>query len=387
MTSAADVIAAIREVVPGPAQLHEPDLRGSEQRYVAECIESGWVSSVGAFVDRFERDLTAITDLFAVATSNGTAALHAALRLVDVMPGDEVLSPALTFVATTNAIAYCGATPHFVDAETSSYGVDPGRLERHLERIAVVREGKTVNRQTGRRLAALVCVHVFGHPCQLDELARIADRFELPLVEDAAEALGATFDGTHVGHRGRVATLSFNGNKVVTTGGGGALLTRDAALARRAKHLTTTARVADGFEFSHDELGWNYRMPNINAALGCAQLERLTEFLTAKRALGERYAAALSRLSDIRFVVEPPRTRSSYWLHAIVLEGALATSRDAVLAEGVRAGLGLRPVWKPMHLLPMYREAPRDSLEITESLWQRTVNLPSSAFLGQARPS
>jgi perosamine synthetase len=380
------VLAAVREVL-GPAAatigLHEPEFAGNEWAYVKDCLDTGWVSSVGAYVDRFERDLQAVTGVsHAVATANGTAALHICLLLAGVQPGDEVLLPALTFVATANAVSYTGATPHFVESEAVSLGVDAVALEAYLARIADKVDGHCVNRATRRVIRALVVMHVFGHPADLEALDALAERWGLVLVEDAAESLGSFYQGRHTGNVGRVSALSFNGNKVVTTGGGGAVLTNDPALGRRAKHLTTTARVAHRWNFLHDEVGYNYRLPNLNAALGCAQLEQLPGLLARKRVLAARYAQVFAGMPGVSVLAEPPHTRGNFWLNALLLASPDETQRDAVLAALNEAGYMSRPVWTLMHKLPMYSACPGMDLPVAESLEARVINLPSSARLG-----
>ncbi|MCC6250065.1 MAG: LegC family aminotransferase, partial [Rubrivivax sp.] len=347
------MVQAVRAVLgkpQGTIALHEPEFGGREWDYVKECIDTGWVSSVGSYVDRFERDLSAITGArHAVATANGTAALHICLLLAGVAAGDEVLMPALTFIATANAVSYAQATPHFVDSEERSLGVDARALDAYLGEIAERRDGRTFNRRTGARMRALVVMHVFGHPCDLDALADVAARWGLVLIEDAAESLGASYKGRHTGNVGQLAALSFNGNKVVTTGGGGAVLSNDAALGRRAKHLTTTARVPHRWNFLHDEVGYNYRLPNLNAALGCAQLEQLASFVERKRRLAARYAEAFAGVPGVHVLREPPQTRGNYWLNALVLDEANAARRDDLLAALNDAGYMSRPLWTLMH--------------------------------------
>lgn len=382
------VLAALRECLPAgdgsTIALHEPWFGGNEWTYVKECLDTGWVSSVGKFVDRFEADLAAFTGVRrAVAMVNGTAALHICLRLVGVMPGDEVLVPALTFVATANAVTYCGAVPHFVDSDGESLGLFPGRLAAYLEEIAEQREDGCYNRRTGRRIRAVVPVHIFGHPVDLDPLAELCERYRLELVEDAAESLGSYYKEQHTGQWGRVAALSFNGNKTITTGGGGALLTNDEELGALAKHLTTTAKVPHRWEFFHDMAGYNYRLPNLNAALGCAQLERLPGFIGRKRALAQRYRQAFEGMAGIRFVTEPSFARSNYWLNALLLDEACSGQRDALLELTNAAGIMTRPAWTLMHRLPMFAACPRMELPVAESLERRLINIPSSAFLGE----
>lgn len=384
-TVTAEILTAVRSVL-GETQslipLHEPEFEGNEWAFVRDCLDTGWVSSVGGYVDRLERDLAAYTGAsHAVVTGNGTAALHICLLLAGVRPGDEVLLPTLTFVATANAVSYAAATPHFVDSESQTLGVDADRLEAHLASTASVQGDRCVNRSTGATIRALVVMHAFGHPCELDALAVLAERWKLVLVEDAAESLGSLYRGVHTGNVGKVSALSFNGNKILTTGGGGAILTNDADLARRAKHLTTTARVPDRWNFRHDEVGYNYRLPNLNAALGCAQLERLPDMLARKRLLASRYAAAFSTVSGADFLTEPEDSVSNYWLNTIVLAEDHAGAHEDVLQNLNAAGYMSRPVWTLMHRLPMYDTCPRANLTVAESLAARVVNLPSSPRL------
>lgn len=379
------IIAAIQQVV-GPKEglvaLHEPTFAGNEWAYVKDCIDTGWVSSTGAYVDRFEALLAEYTGAHrAVAVTNGTAALHVALLLAGVERDDEVLIPALTFVATANAVSYCGAIPHFVDSEMRTLGMDPAALADYLNDIAVHRGGQTFNRFTQRRLRAIVPMHTFGHPVDLDPLLEVADRHGLVVVEDAAESLGSTYKGRHTGTFGRIGTLSFNGNKTITTGGGGALLTNDEELGRLAKHLTTTGKRPHRWRYDHDVVAFNYRLPNLNAALGCAQMEQLDGFLARKRSLSQRYAASFARVPGVHFVEEPAFGRSNYWLNALVLDAAEAGQRDAVLAATNEAGLMTRPVWSLMSSLPMYRTCPRMKLSIANSIEARLLNIPSGASL------
>ncbi|HEX8662061.1 MAG TPA: LegC family aminotransferase [Brevundimonas sp.] len=388
MSLSDQVLAAVRAALPaseGGVPLHEPEFRGQEWAYLKDCLDTGWVSSVGAYVDRIERDLEAITGAaHAVATSNGTAALDICLRLAGVKHGDEVLVPALTFVATANAVAYQGATPHFVDSEAATLGVDPVRLDAYLRETARFEGGACINTRTGATIRALMVMHVFGHPCDLDGLAEVAARWKLVLVEDAAEGLGSRWNGRHVGNVGLVSALSFNGNKIVTTGGGGAILTNDAELGRRAKHLTTTARVPHKWSFIHDEVGWNYRMPNLNAALGCAQLERLPDMMTRKAVLARRYAEAFRDVEGARLLSARPGAEVNHWLSALILDRPDMATRDALLETLNAAGFMARPLWTLMHRLPMYADCPRDALPVAEALEASVINLPSSAKLADA---
>ncbi len=382
MTPAADIVAALLSVTGGKAGLHEPEIAGNEWAYVKDCLDTNWVSSVGAYVDRFEAMLAAFTGAgHAVATVNGTAALHVCLMLAGVKAGDEVIVPALTFVATANAVAYCGAVPHFVDSSETTLGLDPVKLEVRLRDSARAEGGRLVNRETGRPIAAVVVMHAFGHPVDLDPVAEVCRRHGLPLIEDAAESLGSTYKGRHCGTTGVLAALSFNGNKIVTTGGGGAVLTSDPDLARAAKHLTTTAKLPHRWEFIHDRIGYNYRLPNLNAAMGCAQLERLPGFVERKRALAERYREAVAPLSGLRFVSEPPHCRSNYWLNGLLLDPGNAEWRDEVLDALNGAGVMSRPAWTPMHRLPAFSECPRGDLSSAEGIVRRLINIPSSPGL------
>lgn len=363
--------------------LHEPIFAGNEWSYLKECLDTTFVSSVGKFVDRFEVDLAAFTGArYAIAVVNGTAALHTALLLAGVGPGDEVLVPALTFVATAAAVTYCGATPHFVESEERTLGVDPAALTAYLRTISELRDGVCVNRNTGRPIRALVPMHTFGHPVDINALLSICLEFNLALVEDAAESLGSYYHGRHTGTFGLMGTLSFNGNKTITTGGGGAILTNDANIAQRAKHMTTTAKVPHRWEFVHDSIGYNYRMPNINAALGCAQLEQLPSFLESKRRLYERYAAAFAGMRSCRLFGEPEGCKSNYWLQTLILDESAAVQREDILSATNDAGLMTRPPWRLMPTMAPYETCPRMELDVAESLQRRLINLPSSASLG-----
>jgi len=380
------IIEQLRAVLPQQAQmiaLHEPYFGGNEWLYVKECLDTGWVSSVGKFVSRFEQDLAAFTEIpHAVATVNGTAALHIALLLAGVTANDEVLTPSLTFVATTNAIAYCHAIPHFVESEERTLGVSPSALAAYLQEIAEVKNGICYNRLSQRPIKALLVMHTFGHPVDLDALAEICARYHLVLIEDAAEALGSYYKGKHVGSVGRLATLSFNGNKTITTGGGGAILTCDPILAQQAKHLTTTAKVPHPWLFTHDAVGYNYRLPNINAALGCAQLEQLPKFLAAKRQVALRYQAAFAENSQVKFIAEPTESKSNYWLNALLLAPEIAQYRDELLRLSNEQGIMTRPIWTLQHKLVMYQSCPKMPMPVAESLEARVLNIPSSPILG-----
>jgi perosamine synthetase len=369
---------------PRPLALHEPEFGGREWEYVKACLDTGWVSSVGSYVDRFERDLVSVTGApHAVATSNGTAALHTCLVVSGITAADEVLLPTLTFIATANAVSYTGARPHFVDSEPVSLGVDAAKLDAYLRETARMDGGVCINRRTNSPIRALIVMHVFGHPADLDMLGDVCRRWGLTLIEDAAESLGSTYRGRHTGNTGSLAALSFNGNKVVTTGGGGAVLTNDAALAARAKHLTTTARVPHRWSFVHDVVGYNYRLPNLNAALGCAQLEQLPGMVERKRRLASRYLEAFAGVAGVEVLREPPGTASNYWLNALVLAEAYSGRRDELLSALNDSGYGARPLWTLMHKLPMYESCQRMDLTVAEQMERCVVNVPSSARLGE----
>lgn len=376
------VLARLERMLPAqrPIALHEPSLDSGAWELVKDCLDSGWVSSVGAYVDRFEQGLGDFSGIaHAVATVNGTAALHTCLLLAGVEAEDEVLLPALTFVGTANPVAAMGAIPHFVDSAGDNLGVDPRALSDYLGEIAELRSGTCINRRTGRRIRALIVVHVLGHLADMAALREVADRYRLGLIEDAAEALGSFRDGLHAGHWGDVSALSFNGNKIITTGGGGAVLTNDAALARRARHLTTTAKLPHRWAFEHDQVAYNYRLPNLNAALGVAQLAQLPEILTAKRRLARAYAQAFADIDGVELFSEPPGCRSNHWLNLLCLPDA---SRREDLLEAAHAnGLMLRPLWTPLHRLPMYTDMPRATLPVAEHLFARGACLPSSATI------
>lgn len=333
-------------------------------------------------MDRFEQEIAKFTGAKrAVAVVNGTAALHISLLLAGVKQNEEVLVPGLTFVASANAVTYCGAIPHFVDAEENTLGVDPLKLDEHLTNIAEFSGGYCINKNTGRKISAIVLVHIFGHPCKIDAILEVARKFNLEVVEDAAESLGSFYKGKHTGTFGKVGAISFNGNKIITTGGGGMIITDHEELARQAKHLTTTAKVAHKWDYIHDRVGYNYRMPNLNASLGCAQLNRLPELLQSKRDLFEKYLEQICPIDGIKLLSEPNDCSSNYWLQTIILNEANLLLRDEILAILNDAGLMSRPAWKAIHKLKPFEDCPRMDMDITESLEKRIINIPSSSFI------
>jgi len=376
------VVDVFARLLDGPAALHEPSFEGNEWAYVKDCIDTGWVSTAGSYVGRFEDLIKAYTGAgHVIVTGTGTQALHAALLVAGVTADDEVIVPAMTFVATANAAAQIGAVPHFADIEPRTLGLDPVKLASHLEAVGRRGPDGLVNKDTGRRIAAVVCMHSFGHPCDLDALLEVCNRFGVPLIEDAAESLGSYYKDRHTGTFGLLSVLSFNGNKTITTGGGGAILTGDDTLAARARHLTTTAKQPHRWEFIHDMVGYNYRMPNLNAALGCAQIELLDDFLARKRALALRYHEAFADVPGVSAFVEPEECRSNYWLNLILLDRDNAAARDAVLEATNDAGFMTRAAWRPMHMLDMFTANPRMALDVTEDIYARLINIPSGPAL------
>lgn len=359
--------------------LHEPTFNEKELEYVTDCVKTGWVSSVGAYVTRFEEDLAKFVGVKrVVAVVNGTAALHIALKVAGIETDDEVLIPSLTFIATANAVSYCGAIPHFVDVHEETLGMDPFKLDAYLSEIAEVRNDELFNKQTNRRIKAVVPMHTFGHAVHLDELVELAEKYHLMLVEDAAESLGTYYKGKHTGSFGKVNAMSFNGNKIITTGGGGAILTDDEVLADYAKHLTTTAKVPHKWEYVHDEIGYNYRMPNINAALGCAQLEKLEQFLGQKKALTNKYEELVANLDGVKLFKEPAHSNSNYWLQTLILDESL--NRDEVLGFLNEHGVMSRPIWQPMHELEMFKGYPKVDLNVTQYMKFKIINIPSHSL-------
>ena len=389
-SSKQEFLAVLKSVLgesgSSPIALHEPNIGQRENELVSKCLASGWVSSVGEYISEFEQGLAKFTNSkHAIAVVNGTAALHLALHSVGVKPGDEVLVPTLSFVATANAVSHCGAIPHFVDSDPETLGLDPLALREHLRANASLRDGELHNTSTGRRIIAVVPMHTFGHPMQIEALIDVAKEFNLVVVEDAAESIGSYVGTTHTGTFGRCSSLSFNGNKTITTGGGGAILTNDSGLAQRIRHLATTAKMPHDYEYIHDAVAFNYRMPNINAALGCAQLSRLDDFLFAKRVLAKKYLEGFSGASSMQFVAEPHGTTSNYWLNTIRLNKPDLSLRDELLVAARASGYMCRPAWNLLHTLPMYESSPRAKLPVAQNLWQSLINIPSSArhYLGQ----
>jgi len=359
--------------------LHEPKFIGNEKKYLNECIDSTFVSSVGKFVDEFEEKIAEYTGIkYAVATSNGTSALHIALLLANVSSNDEVITQPLTFVATCNAISYCGAQPVFIDVDKDTMGLSPSALAEFLENNTSIKDQQCINNKTGKVIKACVPMHTFGHPCRIDEIKDICDQYHIVLIEDAAESLGSIYKNKHTGTFGQMGVMSFNGNKIITAGGGGCIITNDKELAKKAKHLTTTAKVTHKWNFNHDMVGYNYRMPNINAALLVAQLESLDDFISNKRKLASAYKKFFNGI-DCVFVKELIDSRSNYWLNSIILKNK--QQRDEFLDETNSNNVMTRPIWTLMNKLPMYEHAQCGSLTNSEWLEERVVNIPSSVTI------
>jgi perosamine synthetase len=377
-----DVVAFIKDKYKkdGPLFLHEPIFMGNEKKYLNECIESTFVSSVGKYVTLFEEILASFTGTnYGVATSNGTSALHVALKVVGVDERCDVITQPLTLIATANAISYCGAKPIFIDVDKDTLGLSPLKLKYFLETFTTLNnDGNCINKSTGKIIKACVPMHTFGNPCKIDEIVEICDAYNICVVEDAAESLGSYYKGQHTGSFGKVGIFSFNGNKIITTGAGGMLVTHDKELAKKAKHLTTTAKVAHPYEYVHDQIGYNYRLTNIAAALGVAQMENIELFLKQKRKLAKDYELFFDQ-HEIEFVKEPSKSKSNYWLNSIILKDK--ETRDNFLAYANQNGIATRPVWSLMNRLEMYKTAQTGNIDNANWLESRIVNIPSSVII------
>lgn len=363
--------------------LHEPYFNGNEDKYVNDCIKSTFVSTIGKYVDELEKKLAEFTGAKrAVAVVNGTTAIQIALKVSGVKPEEEVLIPTLTFIGTANAVHHHGASIHFVDSENETLGIDPYALRAWLKEIGDMTSSGLINRKTKKRIKALLPVHIYGNPCKIEELQSIASEFKLILIEDSAESLGSYCKNKHTGTFGLCGTLSFNGNKIITTGGGGAILTDNDELADYAKHITTTAKKKHPFKYLHDEVGFNFRLPNINAAIGCAQLEQIEMFLKAKRNLTKKYHELFSKIPGIRLLLEAEGNSSNYWLQTIILDDNLVDKQDDILIALNNAGIFARPAWQLLHKSIPYKNCFRAPLSNVEKLERKLINLPSSVKLG-----
>ena len=374
-----NILTFIRELYnqkEGFLPLYVPTLKGNEKKYLNDCIDSTFVSSVGKYVDLFEEKIEQYTGAKkAIVCVNGTNALHICLELVGVKQNDEVLTQALTFIATANAISYAKAIPLFIDVDKDTMGLSPKAMLKYLEENAEVIDGQCYNKTTKRRIKACMPMHTFGHACRIEEIAKICEQYHIELVEDAAEAMGATYNGKHLGLFGKIAAISFNGNKTITTGGGGVIITNDVTLAKRAKHITTQAKIPHPWEYTHDEIGYNYRMPNINAALGVAQLEQIGFFIKNKRETAQQYIDFFKG-KDIQFFTERENTKANYWLNAIILNNR--DERDAFLKYSNENGIMTRPIWTLMNKMPMFKNCPKGVLTNSQWLEDRVVNVTSS---------
>ena len=374
------IISVIRSIAGNnDLYLHEPLFFGNEWSYLKNCLDTTYVSSVGKYVNEFEEKISDFTgSKFVVAVVNGTSALHIGLKLCGVVPKDEVLVPSFTFVGTVNSISYNNAIPHFVDIEQETLGIDTKKLLQYLYENTYVKNGICINKLTGRIIRAIIPVHTFGHPSNLDDLITISKKFKIKLIEDAAESLGSFFKGKHTGTFGDLGVISFNGNKTITTGNGGAILTNSYDLAKRARHLTTTAKVPHKWEYLHDEIGYNYRMSNVNAAIGCAQLENLKTILLSKRKLYEVYSNKFSKISELTLFKEPSNCESNYWLQTIILKNENKKELEVILSETNKNRIFTRPAWKLISELKPYQDCPKMDLTCSKSLSKRVINIPSS---------
>ena len=377
------IVNSIKQVIgTGKHQLHEPSFSGKEMQYVSKTIKTNFVSSAGTFVTDFEEKFKKyVKSKNAIAMVNGTQALYIALEACGIKRDDEVLVPALTFVGTVNAIKYLGARPHFIDSKIDTFGIDSSKLEKYLEKNAVLKDGKCINKKTNNIIRAIVPVHVYGHPCDIIKVINISKKYKLKVIEDAAEALGSFFRNKHLGTFGDVGCFSFNGNKIITTGGGGMVVLNNNSLAKKIKHLTTTAKLKHKWEYVHDKVGYNFRMPNINAALGLAQLERINIFLSAKRKLFNKYYLKLKKIKGVSLMKEPKESKSNYWLQTIILDKSEASLKNKLLSNLHKQKIFSRPVWKLISELKPYKNCQKMNLSGSKEIYKRAINIPSSSDL------
>ena len=381
--SANIVVKSIQKVVgKGSHQLHEPLFFGKEMDYLKNTIKQNLVSSTGEYVNKFEKKIKDYTRAkFAIAVVNGTQAIYISLKACGVKKDEEVLVPALTFVGTVNAISYLGAKPHFVDSQIKNFGIDCLKLENYLNKIAKFRGDKCINKLTGKVIKAIIPVHVFGHPCDIQNIIKIAKKFNLIVVEDAAEALGSFYKKKHLGTFGDIGCISFNGNKIITTGGGGMVVTNKKILAKKIKHLTTTAKIKHKWEYIHDEIGYNFRMPNLNAALGLAQLEKIHIFLKAKRALFKKYFNVFNKMKGISLYKGSNNANSNYWLQTLILDKNNVNLKNKILKESHKKLIYTRPVWRLISELDPYKKNQKMNLSGAKEIYNKIINLPSSQSL------
>jgi aminotransferase in exopolysaccharide biosynthesis len=375
------IVDIIKKILgKGHHSLHEPYFCGNEWKYVKKTLDENYVSSIGSFVNKFEDQIKRFTkSKYAIPVVNGTEALHLSLVACGVNSNDEVLVPTITFVGTANAVKYSGATPHFVDSELETLGIDPIKLETYLEKITIKKGKFYFNKKTKKRIKAIMPVHIFGNICKIDKILEIAKKYNLVVIEDAAEALGSFFKNKHAGTFGSIGCFSFNGNKILTTGGGGAIITNNKLLAKKIKHLSTTAKINHRWEYIHDDVGYNFRMPNLNAALGSAQIENLNKFLRLKKKLFLRYCKEFSKINKIRLIKNPHFSKSNNWLNTIFIKNSSIKKRNKVLSFAQKNQIFLRPVWKPLHTLKHFNKMPRMKLDVAIKIYKSCINLPSSA--------
>ena len=376
------IVKKIRSVVgPGRHSLHEPFFFGNEWKYVKKTLDDNYVSSVGGFIKKFEDKLKKFTgSKYAIAVVNGTAALHLAMKACGIKNNEEVLVPTLTFIGTANAINYCGAIPHFIDCELSTLGIDPKALEKYLKKNTKKAGDSLINIKTKRKISAIIPVHIFGNICQIEKINQIAKKFNLIVIEDAAEALGTFLGKKHAGNFGIAGCISFNGNKILTTGGGGVIITNNKKLSDKIRHLSTTAKINHSWEYIHDQVGYNYRMPNLNAALGVAQVENLKKFLQSKRKLFTEYNKKFSNIDSIKVLKEAENSKSNYWLNSIILKKPSIKNRDKIIQLAKENNIYLRPLWRPLHTLRPYKSMPSMPIKNADIIYKSLINIPSSSF-------
>jgi len=377
------IVESIQKVTgKGPHQLHEPLFSGKEMSYLKNTINQNFVSSAGEYVNKFEKKIKEYTKAkFAIAVVNGTQAIYISLKACGVKKNEEVLVPALTFVGTVNAVSYLGAEPHFIDSQIENFGINCLKLENYLNKITKFRGNECINKFTGNVIKAIMPVHVFGHPCNIHDIVKIAKKFNLIVIEDAAEALGSFYKKKHLGTFGDVGCLSFNGNKIITTGGGGMVITNKKILAKKIKHLTTTAKLKHKWEYIHDEIGYNFRMPNLNAALGLAQFENIHTFLKAKRTLFKKYYNVFNKIKGISLYKEPKNANSNYWLQTLILNKNHSSLKNKILKESHKQLIYIRPVWKLISELKPYKKNQKMNLSGAKEIYNRIINIPSSQSL------
>jgi perosamine synthetase len=375
------IIDIIKKILgKGHHSLHEPYFCGNEWKYVKKTLDDNYVSSIGSFVDKFENQIKKFTkSKYAISVVNGTEALHLSLVACGVKNNDEVFVPTITFAGTANAITYARAVPHFVDSELETLGIDPIKLGRYLKKISIKKGKFYFNKKTNRRISAIIPVHVFGNICQIDKILKIAKKYNLIVIEDAAEALGSFLHNKHAGTFGLTGCFSFNGNKILTTGGGGVIITNNKLLAKKMKHLSTTAKINDRWEYIHDAVGYNFRMPNLNAALGSAQLENLNRFLQSKRKLFNNYEKEFKLVDDINIMKERKSSTSNYWLNTIYIKNLSIKKRNQILRLAHKNKIFLRPVWRPLHTLKHFKKMPKMNIDVANKIYKSCINLPSSA--------